>query len=202
MLLLSLMDVRALAHRRRTEKLRAESERVRRLAYYDAVTELPNRSLFNETLLRQLIAINGKAPPPFGIIYGELREYRALVERLGQDRVNLIMKSLARHLSQGLLEGDVLARLSRESFVFLMREHADRSRRSGHGAGHRPVSARRCRARAQRCGLVWGVGSSRYPEGGTSTQALIRAAMKLQREVGAEARSALQQKTVSALGAA
>ena len=31
-----------------------EADRVRRLAYFDAATGLPNRSQFNERLLRQL----------------------------------------------------------------------------------------------------------------------------------------------------
>jgi len=199
-LLLSLMDVRALAHRRRTEKLRAESERVRRLAYYDSVTELPNRSLFNETLLRQLINSNGKTPPPFGVVYGEIRGYRMLVEKLGQDRVNLIMRALASQLAPALREGDVLARLSHDGFIFLLRERADRAIEAALAQVAALLNAP-VHYDNQSLPLTWGMGASRYPESGNSTQALVRAAMKLQREVGAEARPA-PQTTVSALGAA
>jgi diguanylate cyclase (GGDEF)-like protein len=200
-LLLSLMDLRALSQRRRTEKLRAESERVRRLAYYDSITELPNRSLFNETLLRQLINSRGRTPPPFGVVYGEIRGYRAMVEKLGQDRVNLVMRTMARQLAPAVREGDMLARLSHDGFIFLLRDHAER----GIEAAMTQINAllnTPVQYESHSLRLVWGVGFSRYPENGNSTQALVRAAMKLQREVGSEARSAPLQETVSALGAA
>ena len=203
MLLLARMDARAMAERRRIEKRRIESERVRRLAYYDTITGLPNRSLFNETLLRQLIAVNGKAPPPFGVVYGEIRGYRALVEKLGQDRVSLIMKALATQLAPVLREGDLLARLSHDGFVFLLRVHADRSLDTAMSQVNALLNTP-VRFESQSFKLVWGVGASRYPESGNSTQALIRAAMKLQREVGSEPRPAPQtpEGKISALGAA
>lgn len=202
-LLLARMDARAMAERRRLEKRRLESERVRRLAYYDTITGLPNRSLFNETLLRQLIAVNGKAPPPFGVVYGEIRGYRALVEKIGQDRVTLIMKSLATQLSPVLREGDLLARLSHDGFVFLLRGHADRGLDTAMTQVNALLNAP-VPCESQSFKLVWGVGASRYPESGNSTQALIRAAMKLQREVGGEPRAVPQapEGKISALGAA
>lgn len=200
LLLLSLMDVRAMAERRRVERKRMEAERVRRLAYFDAATGLPNRSQFNERLLRHLIAVNGKAPPPFGLVYGELRGYRALVEKHGQDRVNLMMAPLVRQLSRLLREGDTLARLSHDGFVFLLREHSDRSLEDAlHQAA--ALFGAPVQSETQSFRLAWGLGSSRYPEHGNSTQSLIRAAMKLQREVGSDGRSFMQQ-TVSAMGAA
>ncbi|MDR3418311.1 MAG: MHYT domain-containing protein [Nevskia sp.] len=200
-LLLSLMDARAVADRRRAETARVEAERVRRLAYYDAVTELPNRSLFNETLLKQLINVSGKAPPPFGVVYGEVRGYRALVERLGQERVNLVMKALAKQLSRVLREGDMLARLSHDGFVFLLRERSDRSIQAAITQTGALLNAPvHCDSDVFK--LVWGMGTSQYPQSGNSTQALIRAAMKLQREVGGEAKSAAKQQTISAVGVA
>jgi len=200
LLLLSLMDARAVAERRRVERKRMEADRVRRLAYFDAATGLPNRSQFNERLLRQLIAVNGKAPPPFGVVYGELRDYRALVEKHGQDRVNLMLTALVRQLSHLLREGDTLARLSYDGFVFLVREHADRSLEQAVQQAAALFGAP-VQSEAQSFRLVWGLGSSQYPEHGNSTQSLIRAAMKLQREVGGEGRSVMQQ-TISAMGAA
>jgi len=199
-LLLSRMDGLATLERSRAEQQRFEVERVRRMAYYDAVTGLPNRSLFNETLLRQMISVNGNPPPPFGVVYVELRGYRALVENLGQDRVNLMVKSLAGQMSQNLCEGDMLARLSHDGFVCLLRQLGDRSIETGMAQ----INARlklpmQCESQTYR--LVWGMGLSRYPENGNSTQALIRAAMKLQYELGGEAKPA-RQETVSALGAA
>ncbi len=200
LLLLSLMDVRAVAERRRVEKNRLEAERVRRLAYFDSVTGLPNRSQFNERLLHQLINVNGKAPRPFAVVYGELRGYRALVEKHGQDRVNLMLKALGGQLTPMLRDNDLLARLSHDGFILLLREQADRSLDAAVLQATSLFNAPlHCEHHTYQ--LVWGLGSSRYPDNGNSTQSLIRAAMKLQREVGGGAQPVRQQ-TVSALGAA
>ncbi len=186
LLLLALMDARAVTERRRLEQNRKEAERVRRLAYYDSVTGLPNRSQLNERLLRQLINVNGKVPPPFSVVYGELRGYRGLVDKHGQDRVNQVLKALAAQLERPLREGDTLARLAHDGFVFLLRQQPDR----GLDAAEQQVIAAfgaPVVSEQQSFKLTWGIGSSRYPEHGNSTQSLIRAAMKLQREVGGEA---------------
>jgi diguanylate cyclase (GGDEF)-like protein len=200
-LLLSFMDARAVADRRRIEHQRAEAERVRRLAYYDSVTGLPNRSLFNESLLRQLINGGGRTPPPFGVVYAELRGYRALVEKRGQDQVNLMVKALATQLSRSLRAGDTLARLSHDGFVMLLRDLPDRDVDAGIAhAAHQFNSP--VRGENEIYKLVWGLGSSRYPENGNSTQALVRAAMKLQREAGDGTRGVAQQPVAAAMGAA
>ncbi|MBV8062288.1 MAG: diguanylate cyclase [Nevskia sp.] len=200
LLLLSLMDVRAVAERRRVERNSLEAERVRRLAYYDAVTGLPNRSQFNERLLQQLINVNGRVPPPFAVVYGELRGYRALVEKHGQDRVNQVLKALAAQLGQLPREGDLLARLSHDGFVFLLRPQSGRDLDAAVEQAC-ALFATPVRSEHQQFHLNWGLGSSRYPDGGSSTQSLIRAAMKLQREVGGSVPALQQQvQTVSAMG--
>jgi diguanylate cyclase (GGDEF)-like protein len=189
-LLLSLIDARALADRRFLQRKRDDAERLRRITYYDPVTGLPNRSQFSDLLIRHMITVGGHAPRPFSVVYAELRGYRGLIEHLGPERMNQILKSLARHLSQGLLEGDVLARLSREGFVFLMRDRGDEA---GEVAMAR-VTARLgtlVQNNGETLRLSWSLGLSRYPDGGTSTQSLLRAAMKPIREIGAETRSAV-----------
>jgi diguanylate cyclase (GGDEF)-like protein len=186
LLLLAVMDARAVTERRRIELARLEAERVRRLAYFDSVTGLPNRSQLNERLLRQLINVNGRVPPPFSVVYGELRGYRALVEKHGQDRINQVLKALAAQLGRPLRDSDTLARLAHDGFVFLLRQQPDRSLEAAEqqaiAAFAMPVLSEQ-----QSFKLTWGIGCSRYPDHGNSTQSLIRAAMKLQREVGGDA---------------
>jgi diguanylate cyclase len=199
--LLSMMDLRAVSERQRIALLRAETERVRRLAYYDTVTELPNRSLFNETLLKQLINVNGRVPPPFGVVYAELRGYRGLLETLGQERLNPMFRTLVGQLSPLLREGDMLARLSHDSFVFLLRDHEDRSIEAAMTQVAAQLAAPLLSG-GETLRLNWGLGFSRFPESGNSTQQLIRAAMKLQRETGGAMKAAMEQTIDSGQGLA
>lgn len=163
-----------------------EVQRIHRLAYYDDVTGLPNRSLFTEKLLKQLVDAGSRETAPFGLIYAELRDYRLLLQRFGEERINAVLKALAARVGSELIEGDVLARLSSDGLILFVREQGDRDTAT---------------AVSQLCALLstpivesndsfrftWGIGHSRYPEHGQSTQALIRAATAVQRQIGTEA---------------
>lgn len=186
-LLLAYVDAQAVEDDRRHAKMRAEHERLRRLAYYDAATGLPNRSLFNETLLRQLVKVNGRTPPAFGVIYAELESYREAVDELGAERMQRVLQSLSEHLRRVLREGDLLARESYDSFVFLVRESADRDLGTAFDSIcsvlNTPVQSE-----GEFFKFNWSVGRSRYPDHGNSTRALVRAAMKPQRRIAATER--------------
>lgn len=180
---LSVMDARALAGRRADAVARLERERLQHLAQHDVVTELPNRSLFNQTLLKQEIQGNGHMPGSYGLVYAELRSYRGLLEQLGQDRLNEVLKAAAAQLSAVLCEGDMLARVTQDGFVFLLRDRAERSVQAAMDQAEVQLGAA-LQLRDDQLQLRWGLGFSRFPEDGTSTAAMIRAAMKLRRETG------------------
>ena len=164
----------------------AEVQRIHRLAYYDEATGLPNRSLFTEKLLKQLVDASHRDTAPFGLVYAELRDFRLLLQRFGEERINAVLKAITERLSSELMDGDLLARLSSDGLILFVREHSDRDTAT---------------AVSRLCALLstpiledgdsfrftWGIGSSRYPENGQSTQALIRAATTVQRQIGTEA---------------
>jgi NO-binding membrane sensor protein with MHYT domain/GGDEF domain-containing protein len=180
-LMLAVSDAKA--EREREARKRAEEERTHRMAFYDAATELPNRSLLNQCLLKHLVTDGGRTPAPFGLLYAEMRNYRALLLSLGQERINDQLRSLAAELSSILREGDMLARLSHDSFMFLLSGHPDRPIEKAIAACSEHL------ARLQQGGgdaalLGWNLGFSLYPQHGASTQALLRSAMKPQRILG------------------
>jgi len=185
---LSVADTRLVAERRRVARARAEAERVHHLAYYDGVTALPNRSLFTEKLLKQLVSAHNVSGPqmPVGLVYAELPTYRNLVEQLGQDRLNRILKTLAGQLSRQLRTGDVLARLSSDGFILMIREQDSYTTQAVRSAFSAQLSTP-ITDDGESFRFGWAIGSSRYPDNGNSTQGLIRAAMNTQHHIGAEA---------------
>lgn len=163
-----------------------EVQRAHRLAYYDEVTGLPNRSLFTEKLLRQLVDADSRDSTPFGLIYAELRDYRLLLQRFGDERINAVLKALSRRLGDELLEGDVLARLSSDGMILFVREVGDRDTATAVSRLCALLSTPIVES-GDSFRFTWGIGHSRYPEHGQSTQALIRAATAVQRQIGTEA---------------
>eukprot|EP01035_Chromulina_nebulosa_P009598 gene9598-12947_t len=125
------LDQRWLERRAQRELEQAEVERVHRLAYYDSATGLPNRSLFTEKLLKQLVDANRRDASPFGLIYAELRDFRVLLQRHGDARMNRVLKLLAERLGQELVGDDVLARLSYDGLILFVREQGERDTAAG-----------------------------------------------------------------------
>ncbi len=168
------------------ERERREVQRIHRLAYYDEVTGLPNRSLFTEKLLRQLVDAGSRDTAPFGLIYAELRDYRQLLQRFGDERMHAVLRALTDRLGADLAPGDLLARLSSDGLILFVREQGDRDTAA--------ATSRLCALLStpivesgDSFRFTWGIGHSRYPEHGQSTQALIRAATAVQRQIGTEA---------------
>lgn len=182
------LDQRRIEQRAARELEQAEVERVHRLAYYDSVTGLPNRSLFTEKLLKQLVDANRQDAPPFGLIYAELRDFRVLLLRHGDERMNRVLQLLAERLRQDLSGDDVLARLSYDGLILFVREQGERDTAAAI-AGLCALLSTPVIESGDSFRFTWGIGHSRYPDHGQSTQALIRTAMTVQRQIGTEAPS-------------
>jgi diguanylate cyclase (GGDEF)-like protein len=180
-MLLSRMEAQAVTERRERERQRQAEESIRRVTYFDAVTGLPNRGQFNEALVKQLISVNGRSPPPFGLLHAEIRNYAALLEQLGQERLNKVLARVAQQLGISTDAGDLLARLSHDRFAFLLRRREPEQVQAALDAIVAALSAP-LRDEDEGIELAWSLGSSHYPAGGDSARALVRAAMQPQRE--------------------
>lgn len=180
-----LLDQRMVDGRVVRDLEQAEVERVHRLAYYDSVTGLPNRSLFTEKLLKQLVDANHRDTGPFGLVYAELRDFRVLLQRHGDERMNRVLKTLTERLKQEISADDVLARLSYDGLILFVREQGERDT-AAMVAKLSALLSTPVTDGGDSIRFTWGIGHSRFPEHGQSTQALIRAATTVQRQTGSE----------------
>jgi diguanylate cyclase (GGDEF)-like protein len=115
------------------EEYRQAQTKLRYLAYYDTLTDLPNRILFLEHLERQLARCACNSP-------GDNPSFTLAVLILSVDRFNSIKQSLGYVLSRKLLtaiarrlesfmsdrENNILARLSADEFAILLTDIRDR----------------------------------------------------------------------------
>ncbi|PKO86590.1 MAG: hypothetical protein CVU18_14200 [Betaproteobacteria bacterium HGW-Betaproteobacteria-12] len=100
-----------------TERRRAE-EAIRHLAFYDPLTQLPNRRLLNDRLSRALA--NGKRSAlPGALFFVDLDNFKNLNDRLGHDIGDLLLQQVAERLSGCLREVDTVARFGGDEFVLL-----------------------------------------------------------------------------------
>lgn len=119
-----LATVRDLTERKQYE------ERIHQLAYYDALTQLPNRRLFFDRLAQSL-ARSQRSGRHGAIIYLDLDNFKPLNDKHGHRAGDLLLQEVARRLSNCLREEDTVARLGGDEFVVLLAQieaQADRQK--------------------------------------------------------------------------
>ncbi len=115
-----------------TEKKEAE-ERINHLAYYDALTDLPNRTLLTERLT-QALAGSRRHQRKGALLLINIDRFKNINDALGQAVGDRLLLALARRLESLLREGGTLARVAGDEFAILLPELGAHSTEASHNA--------------------------------------------------------------------
>ena len=113
-----------------TERKRAEQQ-LQHDAFHDALTELPNRGLFDDLLGRAVGKLRRQSDYLFAVLYLDLDRFRVLNESLGHRLGDQLLVAVAKRLQTCIRPGDTAARLGGDEFVILLdalKEPADATR--------------------------------------------------------------------------
>jgi diguanylate cyclase (GGDEF)-like protein len=100
-------------------ELRDYRRQVHSLAFYDPVTQLPNRSWLLERL-QQVIAQHSDNTPGFGLLMLGLDQFKKVNDSLGHTAGDELLKQVGARLLKALREGDAVARLSGDAFAIFV----------------------------------------------------------------------------------
>lgn len=100
------------------ESQRREAE-VRRSALYDALTDLPNRTLF-VAQLDKAIARWKRDGTPFAVLFLDLDGFKLINDSLGHQMGDRVLRQVGRQLQSVLREMDTAARFGGDEFVILL----------------------------------------------------------------------------------
>ena len=100
-----------------TERKQAE-EKIHNLAFYDALTQLPNRRLLFDRL-HQAVATSARNRTNAALLFIDLDNFKILNDTRGHDIGDLLLIEVANRLRSCIREGDTLARLGGDEFVVL-----------------------------------------------------------------------------------
>jgi diguanylate cyclase (GGDEF)-like protein/PAS domain S-box-containing protein len=96
-------------------------ERIRHMAEYDALTELPNRALFYDRLQQAMLASKRKRDR-LALLYLDLDRFKAVNDSLGHHVGDLLLQAAAQRLQECLRESDTVARLGGDEFTVILHE--------------------------------------------------------------------------------
>lgn len=93
--------------------------RLHNLAYYDALTELPNRELFNDRLENALVQArrHGHA---VGLIFIDLDRFKQINDTLGHKTGDSLLKAVAVQLQACVRDTDTVSRLGGDEFTVIL----------------------------------------------------------------------------------
>lgn len=101
-----------------TSRKEAE-EKIHTLAFYDPLTNLPNRTLLMDRL-KQAMTATDRSDQHGALLFIDLDNFKNLNDTLGHDVGDLLLKQVAQRLSQCVREGDTVARLGGDEFVLIL----------------------------------------------------------------------------------
>jgi len=100
-------------------------QRIEQLAHYDALTHLPNRSLFFDRL-GQSIMMAKRNQRSIALLYVDLDGFKQVNDTLGHHIGDLLLVQVAERLRQCVRESDTLARLGGDEFTLILNETHER----------------------------------------------------------------------------
>lgn len=95
---------------------KAHEERIQKLAYYDSLTGLPNRSLLTETLDNVLKTSNQGV----ALLFVDLDRFKPINDSLGHSFGDEVLKEVARRIETTLRAHDYIARLGGDEFAVIL----------------------------------------------------------------------------------
>ena len=110
-----------------TDRRRAE-QRIEQLAFYDSLTGLPNRRLFEEHA-RKVLARSADTGTPAGVLFVDLDGFKRINDTYGHSAGDAVLRTIADRLRNAVRDRadgkrlrDCVARLAGDEFVVLLDE--------------------------------------------------------------------------------
>ncbi len=102
-------------------ELRESEERIRRMAYHDPITDLPNRRLLLEELTHTL-ARAARYARNTAVLFLDLDYFKEVNDTYGHDVGDALLKEVGVRLTRCVRAGDIVSRLGGDEFVIVLPE--------------------------------------------------------------------------------
>ena len=99
-------------------------ERIQYLAYYDALTGLPNRTLLQDRLSKALASAR-RQKDKVALLFLDLDRFKNINDSLGHSVGDLLLQEVAERLKRWAREQDTVARLGGDEFLIVLTDVKD-----------------------------------------------------------------------------
>jgi diguanylate cyclase (GGDEF)-like protein/PAS domain S-box-containing protein len=100
---------------------KAAEDEIKQLAFYDPLTNLPNRRLLRDRL-NPALASSYRSGRKGALLFIDLDNFKTLNDTLGHDMGDFLLQQVAKRLESSVREGDTVARLGGDEFVIMLED--------------------------------------------------------------------------------
>jgi len=97
------------------------ADEIKNLAFYDPLTQLPNRRLLQDRLF-QALSSSDRSGQGGAILFLDLDNFKIINDTLGHTRGDFLLQEVAERLTCCVREGDTVARLGGDEFVLILED--------------------------------------------------------------------------------
>lgn len=153
-------------------KIKVEEE-VAFLAYYDQLTGLPNRSLFEKRLTKRINKGNG-VKKPFSLIFIDLDSFKMVNDTIGHRGGDLLLTDVADRIQELFGETTTIARFGGDEFLILLDSMESQEQVKRKVDELMTVFIRPFSVQKQEFFITCSAGIATYPVDGEDAQSLIK----------------------------
>jgi diguanylate cyclase (GGDEF)-like protein/PAS domain S-box-containing protein len=155
-----------------TERKQSE-EHVQYLAYYDALTGLPNRTLLADRLLKAL-ATASRQKDKVALLFLDLDRFKSINDSFGHTFGDLVLQDVATRLEGRTRKQDTVARLGGDEFLIVLNSVKDISDVAVAAKRFMDAMAAEFVVQGHSLGITCSLGISIFPEHGTDVESLLK----------------------------
>lgn len=149
--------------------------RLDHLAYHDALTDLPNQTLFKDRL-KQAIALSNRNDQVQAVLLINLDRFKTINDSLGYVAGDRVLKAVAQRLTSCVRESDTVARFGADEFAILLMQIS-----RAHDAANTARAIKQAIEQTfliddRELALSTSIGISLYPHDGRDTPTLLKSA--------------------------
>ncbi|MCM3270932.1 sensor domain-containing diguanylate cyclase [Paenibacillus elgii] len=152
-----------------------QEERLTRLAYYDPLTQLPNRRLFQDRFIQSLHMAK-RYHHKLAVIYLDLDDFKRINDTYGHATGDELLTMAASRLSHSIREPDTVCRMGGDEFVVLVQQFEHREDVAKIVGRIAQTLNQPFELNGQTMSITSSIGVSCYPEDGHGIDTLLQCA--------------------------
>ncbi|WP_144644079.1 putative bifunctional diguanylate cyclase/phosphodiesterase [Priestia megaterium] len=99
-------------------KRKAYEEKIKQMAYYDPLTNLPNRYWLNRQLKK--LFLDGESPEQLAILFLDLDRFKSINDTLGHHHGDVLLRRVAERLKKCIPSSDFISRHGGDEFILVL----------------------------------------------------------------------------------